>query len=203
MRIKNGIVGLAFVAAFSGFATLASAATVTASVNGTDNLYFTNWGSSNGVETGEGTAARAVADGGAAVNFGGLGTVSVTATGRVVDWGPIATTANGVAFQALYNGLTRYALIGVWSSTSGSVTAIGDSFVVGRSISLTAPLATTAYLFLGDNDGVFHDNSGAYSVQVSYQEPASVVPLPAALPMLGSAFGMIFLFGRRQRKNLG
>ncbi len=207
MGLKKGMTIVAAAAAFCGFAMTASAATVTATVDGTDNIYLNSCSSSSGsCSTTGGTAASAVSDGGTAVNFGGLGTLDVTASGSVVDRGPnfSSTSPDGVPSRPILHGLTRFALIGVWSSTSDVITAIGNSFFVGSSISLTAPLATTAYLFLGDNDGIFSDNSGSYSVRIDYEAASvSVVPLPAALPMLASAFGMIFLLGKRRRKAVG
>ncbi|MGP6087709.1 VPLPA-CTERM sorting domain-containing protein [Antarctobacter jejuensis] len=176
----------------------ASSATITTSVNGTDNIYFTNWGSTNnGINadvTGRGNDVTAVSDLSGAINFATLGPVMSIATGSVVDAGPTATDADGGV--GLFNGLTVYSLIGVWSSTSGSITSIGDSFFVGKSATLIVPTAVSAYLFLGENDGIFSDNSGAYSVAIDYASP---VPLPAALPLILAALGGLGIAARRRK----
>lgn len=40
-------------------------------------------------------------------------------------------------------------------------------FDVGTSERLTVPTRAHAYLFLAENDGEFHDNSGAFTVAVT------------------------------------
>ncbi|WP_245853316.1 VPLPA-CTERM sorting domain-containing protein [Maliponia aquimaris] len=176
----------------------ASSATVTALVQGTDNIYYTNWGSSNnGLSvdvTGRGNDVTAISGSSGAINFAALGPVMSIATGSVVDNGSGATDADG--FAGLFNGLRVYSMIGVWSSTSASITAIGDSFFVGTSATLIVPTAASAYLFLGENDGIFSDNSGAYSVTIDYMSP---VPLPAALPLLLVALGGLGFAARRRK----
>lgn len=173
----------------------ASTLTVTVSVDGTDNIYFDNWGSANnGLSvdvTGRGTPASAVSDGSGPINFADLGPLLTVATGSVVDAGPSATGPDGLS--AMWNGLRVYSLIGVWSSTSAFVTGIGDSFFVGSSATLDVPTGPAAYLFLGENDGIFSDNSGAYSVEVTYMAP---IPLAAAAPMLAAGLGLLVLAGR-------
>ncbi|MDV7143534.1 VPLPA-CTERM sorting domain-containing protein [Tropicimonas sp. TH_r6] len=172
-------------------------AAITTTVLGTDNLYHVNWGSSNGpaAMTGRGTNVSAVSDSSGAINFAALGPLMSIATGSVVDAGPTATDADG--YSSIFNGLRVYSLIGVWSSTSASISAIGDSFFVGKSATLVVPTVASAFLFLGENDGIFTDNSGAYEVTIE----TSAIPLPASLPLLVFGLGGLGLAARRKRKS--
>ena len=176
----------------------ALSATISTSVDGRDNIYFTDWGSTNAGNPpsllGSGNNPTAVSDGSGAFNFGGLGTLTGTATGSTVASGSTAYDADGSG--GLYRGLPVYSLIGVWSSTAGSITAIGDSFFVGTSPTFAAPTGPSAYLFLGENDGSFGDNTGSYSVSIDY---ISAVPLPASLPLLAVGLAGLGLMRRRRK----
>ncbi|HZS59951.1 MAG TPA: hypothetical protein VFA43_11830 [Gemmatimonadaceae bacterium] len=101
--------------------------------------------------------------------------ISLSATGCVVDEAARCTGPDGppdLPFPETYLGLRTYALIGRWSKAPNildSTTAIGSPFVVGSSTTRVAPCSTgRCYLFLGENDGVFDDNSGAYSVTATW-----------------------------------
>ncbi len=191
----------AAIAAFGALtAQSAMSATANTSVNGSDNIYYTNWGSSNnGLSldvVGKGNDVTAVSNGSGAIDFSMLGPVMSIATGSVVDAGLTATDADGGS--GIFNGLAVYSMIGVWSSTSAAITAIGDSFVVGTSGTFVVPNFANAFLFLGENDGVFSDNSGAYSVSITYTTP---VPLPAGMPLILAGLGAFGFIARRKRKS--
>jgi hypothetical protein len=144
---------------------------------------------------------------GVAFNFAGYSSLTISASGLVVDDGPNATGPNGdtciptcLFHDGNFRGLTAYSLIGIWSSTANSITPISDPhtapFFIGSSASLNIPLLSSAYLFLAENDGYFADNSGFYDVHLT---ATSAVPVPAALPLFASALlGMGVI---RRRKN--
>ena len=99
-------------------------------------------------------------------------TVVVTATGYAIDSGASSTDTNG--FASLHRGLRVYSLIGARSTSPTALTGatvVGSPFLVGTSATLTAPASVGPYyLFLGDNDGIFADNGGAYTVSVTWQD---------------------------------
>jgi hypothetical protein len=101
--------------------------------------------------------------------------VHVTATGCVVSEGPNCIGPNGDN-SWIFNGLPVYSLIGQWGRSPNGLTAataVGKPFFVGSTIVLVAPAAPGSYfLYLGENDGMFSDNSAAYSVTVSYAQSA-------------------------------
>ncbi len=107
--------------------------------------------------------------------------VTLTTTGCVVDAGSACTDANG---YGSHRELPTYSLIGAWSTspevldettaapvgtlTVGTLTSSLGSFFVGTSNTIMAPNAPGPwYLWLGDNDGGFGDNSGAYNTTVT------------------------------------
>lgn len=136
------------------------ALTSTFSVPGTSNLYQ-SWQGMDGYNTSG--AQNATPAGISACNGG---SVVVTATGCAVDSGPSCTGPNGTG--GLFRGLPVYALIGAWSTDPNvltAATAVGAPFLVGSSATLNAPAGVGPYyLFLGDNDGNFSDNSAGYTV---------------------------------------
>lgn len=107
-----------------------------------------------------------------------------------------ATSPDGLA--TLYNGLHFGSLIGLFSSNSNAISAIGSAFGIGSNTAFLAPSSGPAYLFLGYNDNYYWDNSGGFSVTISYAPaptPApppgpSPVPLPAGGLLLATALGV-------------
>jgi hypothetical protein len=101
--------------------------------------------------------------------------VQVTATGCVVSDGPTCVGPDGNN-GGPFNGLPVYTLIGQWGRSPNGLTAataVGNPFFVGSSIVLVAPSAPGSYfLYLAENDGIFSDNSRAYSVTVTYTQAA-------------------------------
>ena len=104
--------------------------------------------------------------------------LQLTASGCVVDDGPRCTGPDG--YPGLFRGLPVYSLIGRWSTSPAQLTtatAVGPSFFVGSAATLTAPAGSGEYyLFLGENDGGFSDNVGAYSVSASWTQRATCAP---------------------------
>ena len=141
--------------------------------------------------------ARAVKDGsGHAVDFSN-GLLSIIAKGEVKAFGDKFTGPGGdVDEDWLFRDLTVYSLIGLWSSTANSITAMGSAFFIGTGGNFVAPL-DTAYLFLAENDGIFEDNSGHYDVTIDFTNIA--VPIPASIWLIVSGF--ICFLGFRSRNN--
>lgn len=102
--------------------------------------------------------------------------IQLTATGCVVDYGASCTGADGIS--GLFRGLRTYSLIGRWSTSPlglDNSTLVGDAFFVGANATLTAPPADGVYyLFLGNNDGQFGDNTGSYAVTATWDSPDEV-----------------------------
>ena len=63
-------------------------------------------------------------------------------------------------------------MIGLWSSDAASIVALDFShgnpaFFIGSLLNLTVPdFSSSLYLFMATNDGIFSDNSEAYSVRI-------------------------------------
>jgi hypothetical protein len=105
--------------------------------------------------------------------------LQVIASGCVVSFGPSCIGPDGsddtpYGGLPVYGGLPIYSLIGQWGTSPKGLTAAtvaGDSFFVGSNIVLAAPSEPGSYfLYLAENDGKFYDNSGAYSVTVTYAQ---------------------------------
>ncbi len=176
---------------------------ITETVDGMDNLYFTDWGHIYPEALATGQNISAVESGGSAFNFSGAVGINITASGQVVDNGMTPTDANGVPNMFMdgnFRGLPVYSLIGIWSSTENEITPIGDPltapFFIGTALLLTAldiPNSASLYLFLAENDGLFSDNSGYYNVKLDVQ----FVPIPASGLLLLS--GLITIFASRAK----
>ncbi len=99
-------------------------------------------------------------------------TIEVSATGCVFDFGPRCTSS--VGFVDIFRGLPVYSLIGRWSRSPDVLdnsTVASDPFFVGTYQELTAPTEDGEYyLFLGENDGNFSDNSGVYEVVAEWSQ---------------------------------
>lgn len=197
--------------------TFAAAATVSIDqvVDGRDNLYYTDWGhwytlpADNALANPDSNAAKSVSLIGSAFNFASYTSLSITASGSVVDHFNIATGPNGdpCSPTCLFNdgnfrGLKAYSLIGIWSTTADTITPIGDPhtapFFIGSSINLSIPSSSAVYLFLAENDGGFGDNSGFFNVHLTASNSAPTVPVPAALPLFASALIGMGLARRRK-----
>ncbi|MDE3079268.1 MAG: hypothetical protein KGI94_04485 [Paracoccaceae bacterium] len=129
--------------------------------------------------------------------------LTVTASGTAYYGAPSSyggptnsTTPDGLA--TLYNGLPFGSLIGIFSSSASAISAIGSAFEIGSNRTFLAPTGGPAYLFLGYNDSYYWDNSGGFSVVVSYtpaptqppQAGPSPVPLPTGGLLLATALGL-------------
>jgi hypothetical protein len=168
----------------------AGAISLTHTVGPQDNLYFDNWGHPWPDALGTGVPARSVQGNSGAFDFSGLMSVDVTATECIRDKGSICTNANGDG--SWWRNLPTYALIGVWSDQPLSIDPVGDPFFIGTANTLVLPDAASLYLFLGENDGGFSDNTaGQYLVTLT------LVPEPTALVLLG--LGVVGLAVLRRR----
>lgn len=196
--------------------TSAYSATIQQTVDGHDNLFYTNWGhwftspGDRGLAEPGSQAASAVP-----FNFGGLGTISISASGLVTQDVNATYTPDGVCVSqcdsAVYEGtelrapgLSVYSLIGIWSRSATEIDPFytGDHgwrdinsglglLLIGSGGNLAVPDLSSAYLFLAVNDGGFADNSGAFNVTIN------TVPLPGALILMCSS--LMALAGARRR----
>jgi hypothetical protein len=106
--------------------------------------------------------------------------VSVVATGCTVADAKDCTGPDGGIHMWEFRGLPVYTLIGQWSRSRHVLspeTAVGASFFVGSAAELVSPAEPGRYyLFLGENDGNFIDNGGAYEVVATYDDAAICPP---------------------------
>lgn len=194
---------------------LANAYSVTfeTTVDSRDNLYYADWGhwftqaADNALGNPDSNPAHAVwwGDSGSSFNFAGFDTLSITASGSVIDHFDTATDANGDSCNptCLFNdgyfrGLPAYSLIGIWSSSADTITPLGywqdELMFIGSSIDLKVPEITSAYLFLAENDGGFGDNYGHYNVQLT-----ASVPEPGTLGLLLVGIAGLAIARRRMK----
>lgn len=190
-------------------------------VQATANLYQTNWGHawSEALATPGAIPARAAQMGGGAFDFSPYQFVDIFASGFVVDacdWQNedqifCRTSASGdpmldfvrdwdIYTEAWLDGFWRslpiYTLIGVWSRAPDQIDPIGGAFAIGTTSRLIIPVNEhAAYLFLGNNDGLFDDNQDAYAVSFTV-----FVPNPGSFVLFG--LGLFILLRVRRRQSL-
>jgi hypothetical protein len=106
--------------------------------------------------------------------------LSLVATGCTVADAKDCTGPDGGIHMWEFRGLPVYTLIGQWSRSRhvlSAETAVGASFFVGSAVDVVAPAEPGRYtLFLGENDGNFVDNGGAYEVVATYDDSALCPP---------------------------
>lgn len=170
----------------------AQAVILTHVVGPMDNLYNTPWvGNPYPAAIATGMDAESVSSGGSSFNFSSFTILSVTATGCIEDAGTSCTGPDGTGGS--FRGLPVYSMIGLWSSTGPSISAIGVPFFVGSAATLAVPGGGPAYLFLAENDGNFSDNHfGQYDVTIE------AVPEPGTMSLM--ALGGILLGAARRRR---
>lgn len=180
-------------------------------VDGKNSLYYETWGhpytgawggenAEEGNARNVGNPARAFeASSGVPYGFMSGDNIQVTATGCVVDSGSSCTDPDYLGGD--FRLLPVYALIGIWSTSSTSITPIDSiitnpgfvnpAFLIGSSLNLLVPdVSSPLYLFMATNDGNFSDNSGAYTVRI---DKLSSVPAPSVI--------WLMLFGILLRKH--
>ncbi len=212
----NRVVSALLLSMLSLFASSAHSVTIQHTVDGHDNLFYADWGhwftqpADHGLAEPGSQAAVAVP-----FNFGGLGTISISASGLVTADVDATYDPNGVCVSqcdsAVFEGtelrapgLPVYSLIGIWSRSATEIVPFYSDnhgwaninsglglLLIGSGRNLVVPDLTSAYLFLAVNDGGFADNSGAYNVTIN------AVPVPGALLLMGSA--LMALIGARRR----
>jgi hypothetical protein len=156
---------------------------------------------------GAGVPARSVQHQGSAFDFSvpDWDFVDVVATGLIQDRNLDQTGPDGDGSDT-FRGLDVYSLIGIWSSSPDAIVPIGDwqpnatpAFDIGSSARLSIPQGFAVYLFLAENDGLFYDNLGSYSVVLTggLLPNGTVVPLPGAVALLLPALAAL----PRRRRN--
>ena len=188
-------------------------------VGGMANLFHDDWGHPYNMDMLEGDlyTYSAVGDGEAPTAFGnglvfsGNQSIKIMASGCVVDSGPDCTGPDGGESRQTFRGLTRYGLIGMWSSTPDQITPIGPiepgsnpAFNVGSSADLTTPnYDGNIYLFLAENDGDFADNtdpSQVYNITLTTDSPTTPgtsVPEPSSLLGMFGVASLAMFFRKR------
>lgn len=211
-RVSRRLLALATLAGLSA-AGVAPAATLGHVVSATDNLFFEDWGHGftgaidirqpepGGVDVG--TPARAVRDADGAFDFSGFEIVEITASGAIRDLNMTFTGPGGAddpEHRYPFRGALVYSLIGIWSASPDSIVPVAPLvpppvFDIGASATLAVPTIAGVYLFLGENDGVFSDNVGEYTVSLT--AGFAPVPLPAPGLMLGAGLATLLARARR------
>lgn len=190
MQRHKRFLGLAFSMGMLMLFPARSEAIVIHVVDSSRNLFFDNWGHPYNIPPfnatnnefgalGRGAAPEVVSNQIGALNFAGLGDLTLTASGTnainaVTTWGPDGRPSPP------FRGLPAYSLIGVWSGSFASIVPLGSHFLVGSAATLTVPGGPAAYLWLGFNDGIFEDNDDNPGLGSGFS--VSVSPLPEPVP---------------------
>ncbi len=177
-----------------GFSQAASASLIgDDTVDGRNSLYYSDWGHSYNTGSGNqfnaigrGDSARAFEVSGNPFGFSSGDHLQISASDCVVDAGSSCTGPGNKG--GLFRGLPVYALIGLWSTKAAEIVALdltpgmNPAFFIGSLLDIIVPDFTSPlYLFMATNDGIFADNSGAYSVRI---DNISQVPTPPAIYLL-------------------
>lgn len=108
---------------------------------------------------------------------------------------------NGVGYSgrvdpsAFFNPATYPAylseLVGTFANSAGAI--VGTPFAIGDALTVTVPTGATS-LDLGVNDDIYHENSGAFLVDVTGSAAASplVTPEPATVGLLIAGVALIW-----------
>ena len=202
----------------AGIATLlpglVGAVTLGHVVEAKDNLFHEDWGHGfTGVidigqpepgGAGIGMPAQPVADDDGPFDFTGFDRVEISASGEIRDLNLIYTGPGGAddpVHRYPFRGALVYSLIGIWSAEPDGIVPLGPFdptpvFDIGAAAVVPVPTVPSAYLFLGENDGIFADNVGAYDVRL--EAIVAPVPTPAALPLFAAAAAAVATRARRR-----
>lgn len=169
----------------------------TDSVDGRNSLYATDWGHSYNGAIDQGQPAQAFKVEASAYGFTSGDQLEISASGCVVDLGSECTEPGYLGGD--FRDLPVYSLIGLWSTSAAEIVALdatspNPAFLIGDLLNLVVPDFTSAlYLFMATNDGIFTDNSGAYSVQIDKMLPLSTAQVPAPPVLYLMLFGLLLI----------
>ena len=136
------------------------------------------------------------------IDFAGM-TLEFTGTGSFCAGG-CSSSANWYYPDGnpdyVIEGLDAFALVGKWGTSTAFSSTYGSVFQIGTSLTIVAPSAQPAHLFLGINDSYFADNSGGYFASIDYAATAltAPVPLPAGGVLMVSAMAAGAMVRRRK-----
>lgn len=166
-------------------------------IDGRNSLYATDWGHSYSSAIGLGQPAQAFNGAASAYGFTSGDQLNISAGGCVVDLGSTCTEPGYLGGD--FRDLPVYSLIGLWSTSAAEIVAldaisVNPAFLIGNFLNLVVPDFTSAlYLFMATNDGIFSDNSGAYSVRIDKIEPSSAAQVPAPPVLYLMFFGLLLI----------